>query len=44
MASTQPPLQMSIADIVLTTPDRDTVVLRDRIEVPTIVILARYYG
>ena len=44
MAPTQPPRKTSIADITLTTPDRDTVVLRDRIEVPTIVILARYYG
>lgn len=35
---------LSIADIELATPDRETVVLRDRIEVPTIVILARYYG
>jgi hypothetical protein len=35
---------VSIADVTLETPDHDTVVLRDRIEVPTVVILARYYG
>ena len=35
---------LSIAAIELTTPDRDTVILGDRIKVPTIVILARYYG
>jgi hypothetical protein len=34
----------SVADIVLTTPDHDTAILGDRIKVPTIVILARYYG
>jgi len=35
---------LSVADIVLTTPDKDTVILGDRIKVPTVVILARYYG
>jgi len=35
---------ISIAGVSVATPDRDTVVLRDRITVPTIVILARYYG
>jgi len=40
----QPGRNISIRDIALTTPDRDTVVLGDRIKVPTIVILARYYG
>jgi len=35
---------LSVADIALTTPDKETVVLGDRIKVPTIVILARYYG
>ena len=35
---------VSVADIALTTPDKDTVILGDRIKVPTIVILARYYG
>ncbi len=44
MASTRANQPLSIADIELTTPDRETVVLRDRIEVPTVVILARYYG
>jgi len=34
----------SVADIALSTPDKDTAILRDRIKVPTIVILARYYG
>jgi len=34
----------SVVDVALSTPDRDTVVLGDRIKVPTIVILARYYG
>ena len=34
----------SVADIALSTPDKDTVILGDRIKVPTIVILARYYG
>ena len=44
MPGTKPERPLSIADLTLTDPDRDTVVLRDRIEVPTIVILARYYG
>jgi len=44
VASTQSPRPASIADITLTTPDHDTVVLGDRIGVPTVVILARYYG
>ncbi|GMR03149.1 MAG: hypothetical protein BMS9Abin20_1517 [Acidimicrobiia bacterium] len=44
MASTSTDRPLSIADIELTTPDRETIVLRNRIEVPTIVILARYYG
>jgi hypothetical protein len=35
---------LSVADVPLSTPDRDTVILGDRIKVPTIVILARYYG
>ncbi len=35
---------MSIGDITLTTPDHETVLLGDRIGVPTVVILARYYG
>jgi hypothetical protein len=34
----------SVAQVALSTPDRDTVILGDRIKVPTIVILARYYG
>jgi hypothetical protein len=34
----------SVAGITLLTPDGDTVILGDRIKVPTIVILARYYG
>ena len=38
------PTGPSVADVQLTTPDKDTVMLGDRIEVPTIVILARYYG
>jgi len=36
--------RLSVADVALSTPDRDTVILGDRIKVPTIVILARYYG
>jgi len=35
---------LSIAEVTLTTPNKDTVILGDRIKVPTIVILARYYG
>lgn len=35
---------LSVADIALTTPDKDTAILGDRIKVPSIVILARYYG
>ena len=35
---------LSVAEVALTTPDNDTVILGDRIKVPTIVILARYYG
>jgi len=35
---------ISIADVTLMTPDRETVLLRDHISVPTVVILARYYG
>ncbi|MEN8237997.1 MAG: hypothetical protein ABFR53_02220 [Actinomycetota bacterium] len=35
---------LSVADVALTTPDKDTIILGDRIAVPTIVILARYYG
>jgi hypothetical protein len=34
----------SVADVALSTPDRDTVILGDRIKIPTIVIVARYYG
>jgi hypothetical protein len=37
-------LDRSVADIVLTTADEETLILGDRIKVPTIVILARYYG
>jgi hypothetical protein len=37
-------LDRSVADIVLTTADKETLILGDRIKVPTIVILARYYG
>jgi len=44
VAGTQPTRPTSITDITLTTPHHDTVVLGNRIEVPTIVILARYYG
>jgi hypothetical protein len=44
VGSERSPQSRSIADIAVTTPDHDTVVLRDRIEVPTVVILARYYG
>ncbi|MFV1999878.1 MAG: hypothetical protein ACC654_05870 [Acidimicrobiia bacterium] len=44
MARQLPGRNTSIGDLALTTPDRDTVVLRDRITVPTVVILARYYG
>jgi hypothetical protein len=33
-----------VAQVALSKPDRDTVILGDRIKVPTIVILARYYG
>jgi hypothetical protein len=35
---------LSVADVALMTPDGDTVILGARITVPTIVILARYYG
>ncbi len=38
------PAGTSIADAVLETPDGDPVTLGNRIEVPTIVVLARYYG
>jgi hypothetical protein len=38
------PSSLSVADVALTTPDKETVILGDRIKVPTIVILARYYG
>jgi hypothetical protein len=33
-----------VADVALSTPAGDTVILGDRIKVPAIVILARYYG
>ena len=39
-----PPRDISVADVSLSTPDKDTVILGDRIKVPTIVVLARYYG
>ncbi len=35
---------MSVGDIELVTPDEETVIFGDRVKVPTIVILARYYG
>ncbi|VAW00828.1 hypothetical protein MNBD_ACTINO01-7 [hydrothermal vent metagenome] len=44
MASTRFPEPASIQDITLTTPHHDTVALGSRIAVPTVVILARYFG
>ena len=36
--------KLTVADVALSTPDKEMVILGDRIKVPTIVILARYYG
>ena len=44
MAHVSDPGNISVANVYLTTPDHETIMLGDRIEVPTVVILARYYG